>query len=184
MKIFITCLVLLSSAASNGQTTDEWVNQKATQLRYLLQQIAAIQAYTQVTERGYTILKDSTAVIATIKEEDVNLNSDYFSSLSTVRPGIPKQTTGIITDYDRIVSITDGIRLITPAADDFLNGLLKECISDMDWLTILTKDGQIMLKDDQRLAGIMAVQNRMNRRLTDALRARNLILEMKLNGRL
>ena len=41
-----------------AQTLAEWVSQKVTQKKYLLQQIAALQVYSGYLSKGYSIAKD------------------------------------------------------------------------------------------------------------------------------
>jgi len=182
MKIMIAGLLLLSCQLVRAQTFDEWFRQKATQLKYLRQQIAALQLYEQVTSKGYALVKEAVQGIAVIKTGDINLHSGYFSSLRMVKPGIGQQALDIANIQERIIVIVQGMRGKFVAGDLFFSGLLEACKGDMDLLKVLTTDGGAQLRDDQRLAAIAAVQMRMEQRLRDAVTARNVILEMQLNG--
>ncbi|ULT42931.1 conjugal transfer protein TraI [Niabella defluvii] len=60
MKKILLFLLLVVSAGSNlqAQTFAEWFQQKKTQKKYLLQQIAALQVYIGYAKKGYNIAKD------------------------------------------------------------------------------------------------------------------------------
>ena len=75
MKKIIAIALLLSFAESiSAQTFDEWFNQKATQRKYLIQQIAALEVYTGYVSDGYSIAKKGLNIIHDIKNGDFNLH--------------------------------------------------------------------------------------------------------------
>ena len=67
----------------SAQTVNEWVNQKSTQKKYLLQQIAALQVYINYAKKGYNIVSGGINTIRDIKKGDLNLHNTFFSSLKT-----------------------------------------------------------------------------------------------------
>lgn len=54
-KISIILFIMFFVNRSHAQTWDEWFNQKSTQKKYLLQQIAAFEAYLSYAKKGYDI---------------------------------------------------------------------------------------------------------------------------------
>ena len=56
MKQFtLLILFVLAGGLSQAQTFNEWFRQKATQKKYLIQQIAALQVYLDYVQKGYAI---------------------------------------------------------------------------------------------------------------------------------
>ena len=89
MKKIVAIALLLSFATSgSAQTFAEWFNQKATQRKYLIQQIAALQVYIGYVSKGYSIAKNGLNTIRDIKRGDFNLHNSYLTSLVTVNPKI------------------------------------------------------------------------------------------------
>ena len=86
--LLLATVGLFAFHSSGAQTTDEWLNQKATQKKYLLQQIAALQVYLGYAKKGYTIVTSGVNTIRNIKNGDFNLHRDFFSRLKNVNPAI------------------------------------------------------------------------------------------------
>ena len=51
-------LFAIISTGTRAQTFAEWFRQSATQKKYLLQQIAALQVYIGYVQKGYSIAKE------------------------------------------------------------------------------------------------------------------------------
>jgi hypothetical protein len=71
-----------------SQTLAEWTKQKKTQIKYLLQQIAANKVYLDYIEKGYGIAKDGLNTIQNFKKGDFSLHQEFIASLSKVNPKI------------------------------------------------------------------------------------------------
>ena len=168
MKVLLIIICLLVSISrGHAQTYDEWVRQKKTQKKYLLQQIAALQVYIGYGEKGYSIVTKGLNAIQNIKRGDFNLHSGYFSSLSKVNPRIQQysQVAGIIAMQ---VSIGKQVRntlrdcrkanQLTGAELKYLqqvfNNLLDDCAKDLDELQSLISGGELQMKDDERIKRI------------------------------
>ena len=54
----------------------------------MLDQIAALQAYLQVAEKGYHIVEQGLQTIGEIKNGELNLHSAFYSSLEAVSPTV------------------------------------------------------------------------------------------------
>ncbi len=160
-------VVILYADNLSAQTRDEWFRQKATQKKYLLQQIAALKVYTGYLSKGYTIAKNGLNTIKSIKNGDFHQHSSYFTSLITVSP--------IIKYYARvadIVAIQISIaRQSHNAMKSFKNkhyftqseikylqavfsNLLSECAKNLEELFTLITDGSLQMKDDERINAI------------------------------
>ncbi|PRX96964.1 hypothetical protein CLV24_1772 [Pontibacter ummariensis] len=88
IKAFLLSIFLLATVTLRAQTFDEWFRQKETQREYLVQQIAALQAYAGVLREGYTILRQGISTVEHIKNGDLGLHQAFFGSLTLVSPAI------------------------------------------------------------------------------------------------
>jgi hypothetical protein len=181
MKTTILFLSLLLSTLTKAQTFDEWFRQNKTQLKYLGQQIAALEAYTQTTENGYNDTQQASTTIASIKQGDLDLHTGYFTAQRIVKPAIAQLAATITDLQQRITSIAQTIKGKSAIGDEFFRGLQNAVSADMGWLHMLTTNGLIGLTDDQRLKAIEILSQRMRQRLQDAITARNTIIEIQLN---
>jgi hypothetical protein len=168
MKKIIAIALLLSFAESiTAQTSAEWFNQKATQRKYLVQQIAALQVYIGYVSQGYSIAKKGLNTIQDIKHGDWNMHSTYFTSLVTVNPkikryakvadiialqiNIAKQTAKTIKNCQNSGQLTSSELAYLQRV---FSTLLDDCAKSLDNLFNLITNGQLSMKDDERIAAI------------------------------
>ncbi|HLZ88892.1 MAG TPA: hypothetical protein VKQ52_16670 [Puia sp.] len=175
-KIIVLALVMGVFVAGRAQTFDEWFEQKKTQIRYLKAQIAALAEYEGVTAKGYTIAQDGTDAISGIKQVDLQLHSDYFSSLRTVNPAIrgSPEVAGTI----RLAGV---IAEVAAEIGDAEVGLLADCAENVDLLEMLVTDGQVEMTDAERIKAIDILYARMRRLLQTAIAIRDQIGLLHLN---
>lgn len=89
MKMIVLLMVLVGARCTcQAQLFEEWFRQKATQKKYLLQQIAALQIYISYAEKGYQLAEKGLTTIGDIKQGHFNLDQDFFQSLAMVNPAI------------------------------------------------------------------------------------------------
>ena len=159
MKII---LILLLSVKCYGQTYDEWVRQKETQKKYLLEQIAALKTYIGYAEQGYSIANKGLSIIKDIKNGDFNLHDDFFKSLSVVNPEIKKysKVAAIMAMQISIAKVVRNTKFkeLTNTELNYLhqvfNNVLDECAKNLDELFGLITDGEQQMKDDERIKRI------------------------------
>lgn len=169
-KIAVVSVLISISVFSYGQTRAEWTQQKKTQKKYLLQQIAALQVYLGYVKEGYSIARKGLNTINDIKNGDFHLHDDYFRSLGAVNPKIKSyaKVAGIIALQVKIARrARECMRAIrelnqfTPAetahCEMVFNNLLNDCLENSDELTLLVTSGKIEMKDDERLKRIDAL---------------------------
>ena len=168
MKKFIAAALLLAFAESiSAQTFTEWFNQNATQKKYLIQQIAALQMYIGYVSEGYSIAKKGLNTIQDIKHGNFNLHSSYFTSLVTVNPQVKRYTkvANIITlqisitkQAARIIKNCKNSQVLTLSESAYLqkvfNSLLDDCTECLDALFNIITNNQLSMKDDERIAAI------------------------------
>jgi len=173
-KIIIIASLLCFAESLSAQTFAEWFRQKATQKKYLLQQIAALQVYIGYVSKGYSIAKKGLNTIQDIKHGDLYLHSNYFTSLVTVNPKVKRYTkvADIISlqiDITRQASKTikdcKNSHQLTTAELEYLQNvfstLLDDCAKCLDALFNIITNGQLSMKDDERIAAIDKLYNDM-----------------------
>src|SRR6185503_17196327 len=94
LKALLICFVLsaLCLQHSYAQTFAEWFSQKKTQIKYLTEQIAALNACETSLRQGYNMMKSEWGAIGNFKNGEFNLHQDYYSSLSQVNPQVKNST--------------------------------------------------------------------------------------------
>ena len=167
MKIYILILSLVFSILANAQTLAEWTQQKETQIKYLLDQIAANNVSIDYLEKGYELAKTGLNTIQNIKKGDFNLHRDFFGSLEIVNPKIKTYTkvADIIAYQVRIVkNISTTIKNLKESgqfnADELdyskavFENLLEECLKNVDELYLVITSGALQMTDDERIKRI------------------------------
>jgi hypothetical protein len=172
MKMITSLLLVLFAISSNifSQTTAEWTQQRKTQKKYLLQQIAALHTYIDYAKKGYDIVSKGINTVRNIKNGDYSLHSDFFSSLKTVNPKISKyvKVADVVAYQVRIIKVIkqtiQGMRetkqFTTEELDyckQVFNNLLAECEKTIDELILVTTSGQLQMKDNERLNRIATI---------------------------
>lgn len=164
---FFTTAIFLLQMAASAQALNEWVNQKSTQKKYLLQQIAALQVYINYAKKGYNIVSGGINTIRDIKKGDLNLHNTFFSSLKTINPKISRyaKVADIISYQVRIIKLARQTLQSIKEANQFsveeieyckkvLDALLDDCIQSVtELLEIITPD-KLQMTDDERLVRI------------------------------
>ena len=150
--------------STKAQTWEEWFDQDDTQIKYLREQIAALQAYGKVIVKGYAIANDGLTLIGDIKNGDFSLHKAYFSSLSSIAPVIRDdyKAKQIEIWYEAIQKKTATALSALNFPDAFiaedasyiqtvLTRLLSEALSIKRESERLLREANYVLKDDERL---------------------------------
>lgn len=180
-NIIIILSFLFAGNLSHAQTYDEWVRQKKTQKKYLLEQILALKTYIGYVEKGYTIANKGLNTIKDIKNGDFNLHDNFFKSLSSVNPQVKKYSK-VAAIIALQVSLTKHVRntvrscrkakQLTDMELDYLqkvfNSLLDDCSKNLDELIALITDGEHQMKDDERIKRIDKLYDDMHDKQTFA----------------
>jgi len=166
-KLLIISIVLLCAENLSAQTSSEWFRQKSTQKKYLLQQIAALKVYSGYLSKGYSIAKNGLNTIKSIKNGDLLQHSNYFTSLVTVNPQIKryKKVADIIAMQVSIAKQSGNAinsfrnnHHFTPTEINYIqsvfNTLLSDCAKNLDELLNLITNGNLQMKDDERIKAI------------------------------
>jgi len=167
MKCFLIILLVSVACTSHAQTLAEWAKQKKTQLKYLAEQIAALQVYAGYVEKGYSIAKKGLDAVNNIKKGDFSMHESYFNSLKVVNPKIKSywKVADIISLQIRIVSSSRRLMQSIQVSGQFtgsetnycnriITNLLDGCAALVDQLMLLVTDGKVQMKDDERIKRI------------------------------
>lgn len=167
MKIWLTMLMLLTGQLLKAQTVAELTKQKKTQIKYLLEQIAAFQAYNSYVEKGIDIAHKGLTTIHDIREGEFNLHGDYFSSLKMVKPKVKSYwkvgatvalQIKIIMAYHQQHRKIAGSTGFSSGEITYINkvftSLLDGCSQIIEHLIEITSDGHSRMKDDERIERI------------------------------
>lgn len=167
-------IILLASSICQAQTVDEWFRQKATQKKYLIQQIAALKVYLDYVQKGYTIAQKGLTTIGHIKRGDVDLHRDFFSSLKGVNPKINSfaRVADIVDLQLKVVRVYKDVRqqvngdnLFGGKEMDYIlkvfENVLDDCSGIVMHLTAVVTANSLEMKDDERLKRIDALYTNM-----------------------
>lgn len=167
-KILSLLLVLMAVSGSlKAQTFAEWFQQKKTQKKYLIQQIAALQVYIGYAKKGYNIAKDGLNTIGGFTRGEFDLHGDFINSLKNVNPEIKRyaKVADIIALQVKIVQ-QSGRAYRQLQQSDMLSAneltyidrvftrLLDDCEQILDELITVTTNGKLEMKDDERMSRI------------------------------
>lgn len=166
-KLLAIIIIVLCTESVAAQNQAEWFRQKATQKKYLLQQIVALQLYSGYLSKGYIIAKNGLNTIKSFKDGDLTQHIKYFTSLVTVNPQIKKykKVADIIALQIRIVKQVGFAIKSFKKNDHFtlseinylqsvFNTLLSDCAKNLDELLNLITNENLQLKDDERIEAI------------------------------
>ena len=178
-KLLILFLLTTIVTTTQAQTFAEWFKQKKTQKKYLIQQIAALQVYIGYAQKGYSIAKEGLNAIGDFKRGEFNLHTGYFNPLKSVNPKI-KQYAKVADIMAMQVTITQcysRTRRQVRESGAFnrkeldyigrvLGRLLDGCENTLDELIAVTTDGNLEMKDNERLERIDVLYKDMTDKYT------------------
>jgi hypothetical protein len=171
MKAIILSLSFLVMVnGSFSQTVAEWTQQKKTQQKYSIQQIAAFQTYLRHLKNGYDIAHKGISTVKNIKNGEWDLHKDYFGSLAIVNPAIKNyaKVADIISMQIRMVKQVRSLinesrqrKLLNPGEIEYVvkicDHLLSECLKSIEELIMVITSGELEMKDDERIKMIETI---------------------------
>jgi hypothetical protein len=174
----LLAFTIMTAAASalattaKSQTFAEWFQQKSTQKKYLIQQIAALQVYTSYYKTGNNIAHHGLSSITGSLTSENGLHVNYYNHLQTVSPVIKnnKQVADILEwqkdilnrmiNLDKTPNLLDGEKKYVLSVK---GSLLKDCDAEISELQNVIMDGKVKMNDEERLKHIgvihIAMQN-------------------------
>jgi len=162
-KSLLLLIWMISACLCRAQTFAEFFAQKKTQIKYLVDQIAAYRVYMGYLEKGYDIAEKGLATIDDIRHGEFNLHNGFFNSLKMVRPEIAKYSKvgdiifyqlAIIKNFKTILEIKN----MTAAEMNYLarvyENMESECLAALGDLVDLTTDRIYEMTDGERIKRI------------------------------
>jgi hypothetical protein len=141
--------------------------QGATQNEYLEQQIAALQVYDGYLQKGYSITKNGTGAISTIKNNDLSLHTGHIDSLKIVSSSVRNysKVKGISQLQQQIVTAHNKAYPLLSQSDQFnaaeltgfnaiYQGILQQSKTGLEELQLVITNGKLSLTDNERIARI------------------------------
>ncbi len=167
-KLIIILMVLLSTVSmAQAQKMKAWVNQKKTQIEYLILQIAAKKVYLEQVKKGYKIAQEGLGIISSFKRGEFNLHDIFFKSLKNVNPAIKgyvrveetiELQRKILLGYNQILRQLTADGAFTDEEMSYFRSvfskLLNDCEMLLDDLISVVTSGNLEMKDDERLTRI------------------------------
>ncbi len=162
MKIaLIGCLTFLASIGTGyGQTFAEFFNQKKTQKKYLLEQIAALEVYTSYLKKGYEIASSGLQTIKELSNGEFSLHNAFISGLKKVSPAVKNnvKVAEIIEMQIRIGKAFSGIKSDPNLSlsnqlyvQEVRENLWEESLKDLEELLLVITSGKLEMGDDERI---------------------------------
>ncbi|MGI8949949.1 MAG: hypothetical protein ACR2FN_00040 [Chitinophagaceae bacterium] len=173
-KIVAIIVMLLFTHLSQAQTWAEWFQQKKTQKKYLLQQIAALQVYLDYAKKGYDIVSKGLNTIYDIKDGEFNLHETFFNSLKSVNPKIKNAVEvaeiisiqiSIVNHFKAAIKMYNGSNQFNNSELNYINNvyssLIVESLKDIDQLMEVITDDKLEMTDDERINQINNIYSDM-----------------------
>ncbi|OJV13221.1 MAG: hypothetical protein BGO21_14910 [Dyadobacter sp. 50-39] len=168
MKKTVAILVLmLATHSCFAQKFKEWFRQKKTQKEYLIEQIAHLKLYLELTEKGYKIAKEGLTTIGDIKRGEFKLHTNRFDSLRIVSAAVGshprlKQLTDL---HGRINQVCEnlpgelaGQQVFSQSQLDYIRGVLDLVYDDCQGILYamfdMVRSGNTSMTDDERIKRI------------------------------
>jgi hypothetical protein len=159
-----TVLMVIGLTASAQFTTE------------MLDQIAALQAYLQVAEKGYHIVEQGLQTIGEIKNGELNLHSAFYSSLEAVSPTVAHMAAvadiidlevSMISQFSHKLNNYRGSAWLQPGEVSYINqvytGLMNNGMELIAALTSLTTDETLSMTDGERISRIQQLNTEVKR---------------------
>jgi hypothetical protein len=166
-KSILITMLFLATINVKAQIVKEILQQKQTQIEYLVNQIAALKVYIGYLQKGYKIADEGLSWISHFKDGEFKLHKDYFASLKKIKPAI--------SSYSRVYDITS-LQMLTqqsyeqamtkvrsgglfsaPEIDymqKVYERLLNDCSNKLSELSAVTTADKLEMKDDERIRRI------------------------------
>ena len=160
-------LSMLTSYSASAQFLGGFFNQKGTQRRYMIQQIALYQIYLGYLKKGYTITKDGLHTISDIRSGELSLHKDYYAGLSAINPAVAKMpeiravmdnSRLAISCVDETIAEAAGAQIFSLPEVKYMDHtreiLKKRIVTTLGMLELAIKPG-VMMTDDERIQRVL-----------------------------
>lgn len=172
----LLALTVMTVAASSlattvrAQTFAEWFQQKSTQKKYLLQQIAALQVYAAYYKAGNKIAHNGLGSITGSLKSENGLHTTYYNNLNNVSRVVKnnKQVNDILqwqndiltrmNSLDKTANLNEGEKKYITQVK---TALFKDCDQQITELQNVVTDSKLKMSDEERLKHIGVIHTAM-----------------------
>jgi hypothetical protein len=156
-------LLLLCTSTVHAQTFAEWFSQGKTQIKYLTQQIAALNAFESSMKQGYRMMKNEWGAIGNFKNGEFGLHQGYYNSMLQVSPVVKSSTDimslqveqqGIISRFNSITNLAGLAATEQAYIQSVRQNVITLCNKDLDDLQTVLTTGKLQMTDDERIKRI------------------------------
>jgi hypothetical protein len=140
-------VLLLMAGMAGALSSNAQLDGKTVQS--MLEQIAALNAYSATAADGYRLVENGWHTVANIRQGEWDLHKTYYGSLRTVNPAV-----GGMAEAEDIVRVAG---LLANA------GQGKEAVAAINDLTALLTDGRLSMTDGERMRQIVALDSELRR---------------------
>lgn len=163
IALLVCLLMAFTCQLTQAQTFGEFFNQKKTQKKYLLQQIAALQVYIGYARKGYDIANTGLQSIKDITNGEFGLHTAYITSLKAVSPVIRNnikvaeiiETQLNITKAFGSIKSSDALSLSNQLYIlDVREKVMDECGKDLEELLLVITSGKLEMSEKERIRRI------------------------------
>ena len=164
-------LAIGPNSLAHAQTFDEWFHQNKTELRYMHEQLIALQANIDATDDGNSIEEDGLDLVAGEEQADQTQHSQYFASLIAVKSDIAKDPSVSLMPYQvsTLKEIADELIAIAtdlPFYKDFLTSCAARYTAEIEnglsEANLLLTDDQLSMQDADRLSRLRKISGEMS----------------------
>lgn len=170
----VSCLLVLIATEGKAQSFSfsDLFGQGSKELKNMLQQIAALNAFETSVRQGYNMLHSEWSAIGNWKNGEFNLHQSYYTSLSNVNHVVKNSTdlASIQSQQQSIISQLNSINNVQGLSaneQSYVNAVaqnvISQCNNDLEELQKVLNPGQLTLSDDERIKRI----SQLTRRLQD-----------------
>ena len=153
-----------------AQTFAEWFDQKNTQKKYLLQQIAALQVYAAYYKQGNIIAHNGLGFINGSLTSENGLHTTYYNNLKNVSPVVKnnKQVSDILQwqkdiltrmgNLDKTANLNENEKKYVVQVK---SALFNDCNEQITELQNVVTDNKLQMSDEERLKHIGVIHKAM-----------------------
>jgi hypothetical protein len=178
MKRIVLLFVIFTLAgpakSQDAPNFSEWFRQKKTQIKYLVQQIAALQVYLGYLKKGYEVVDKGLTTVGKIKDGTFDQDKVYLTSLKNVSPVVSNSPQinailvyqqSIIKAFQNLETIISDNEYIAPPEKEYIRivhaNMLQERDDAIDELSLILTTGETEMKDDERLLRLDTIHEEM-----------------------
>ncbi|MEJ2901661.1 hypothetical protein WAE58_04470 [Pedobacter panaciterrae] len=161
VALALACLI--STIDVSGQTWAEFFQQKKTQKKYLLNQIAALQVYIGYARKGYELVDNGLQTVRDITSGEFSLHNAFIHSLKQVSPAVrnDSRVAEMISMQVSVLRLSGGWgdhELLSAGNRAYIaevrSDLRDQCLNSLEELLLVITSGKLEMGEEERLRRI------------------------------